>query len=687
MALAPSRYELLDRIAVGGMAEVFRAKALGAHGFEKTLAIKKIIPELAKDPEFEERFIVEAKLAVGLSHANVVQVMDFGRFAGTLFIAMELVDGLDLAALLKFYKDKKQRIPIPAAFHISTEMIRGLSFAHSHDVVHRDVSPSNVLLSKAGEVKIADFGIATAMHKELSSDAGRVMGKWRYMSPEQTQAASLTEASDIFSAAVVIFEVFSGRKLFPGTSSDDIAANIHTMPIPKLSEICEGIPVAVDDVLARMFERDPAKRVITGAEVMRGLIEASYTSTIVATALDVEEAVRWACESIETRSDEKTENTPGGAFDEMIRAQLAGAGRETEVARKTAVSSDDVGLANTQLQTLPDVDAGTMIKAGVDAGGVTIWKLERETVAATPQSIRGNTSEQSAVSTPKPEVGETCPGQERRYFEAKTVHKSMRRGVLYSLVVFGGLAAVLVFFALRTRSYEQANTVLVADASPPPVPTVVEAQLRVESTPPGATVIINGHRQREVTPLHVQHEVGSELQVKLFLLGYEDLETTVTLAQDAENLISVELVAFQAGLLVTTKPPGAEVWLGGDLLGTTPLERRDLRPGPDRSLQLKRKDYKTVTLQISLVRDSVVEVRETLKNSLRYGYINISIPNGWAEVFENGKRKPYQQSGRYRMSVGVHTLQLVNPPSGKKKTVRVEVFEKRVETYKFRFDL
>ena len=183
MALAPSRYELLDRIAVGGMAEVFRAKAFGAHGFEKTLAIKKILPELAKDPEFEDRFIAEAKLAVELSHANVVQVLDFGRFAGTLFIAMELVNGVDLSALLKFYTDRGERVPIPAAFQISIEIIRGLSFAHQNGVVHRDVSPSNILLSKAGEVKIADFGIAVAMREELAADEGRIMGKWRYFGP------------------------------------------------------------------------------------------------------------------------------------------------------------------------------------------------------------------------------------------------------------------------------------------------------------------------------------------------------------------------------------------------------------------------------------------------------------------------------------------------------------------------
>src|SRR4051812_425914 len=154
------RYDVLDRIAVGGMAEVFLAKAYGAHGFEKTMAIKRILPELARDPEFEERFIAEAKVAVRLSHANVVQVFDFGRFAGSLFIAMEYVDGLDLAALLRRHKESGHQLPVAAAFHICVELARGLDFAHSHSVVHRDVSPSNILLSRAGEVKIADFGIA-----------------------------------------------------------------------------------------------------------------------------------------------------------------------------------------------------------------------------------------------------------------------------------------------------------------------------------------------------------------------------------------------------------------------------------------------------------------------------------------------------------------------------------------------
>ena len=165
------------------------------------------LPELARDPEFEERFIAEAKVAVRLSHTNIIQVLDFGRFAGSLFIAMEFIDGLDLAALLRRNKENDRLVPLPAAFHIAIEILRGLDFAHHHGVMHRDVSPSNILLSRAGEVKIGDFGIAVAA-RPIAGPVGvarKVMGKWRYMSPEQARGDQLDTKSDLFSAASVIF--------------------------------------------------------------------------------------------------------------------------------------------------------------------------------------------------------------------------------------------------------------------------------------------------------------------------------------------------------------------------------------------------------------------------------------------------------------------------------------------------
>src|SRR5450755_4008508 len=181
-----SRYDLLERIAVGGMAEIFRAKAHGAHGFEKVLAIKRILPDLARDAEFENRFIAEAKVAVSLTHANVVQIFDFGRFAGSLYIAMEYVDGPDLGRFLKTVGERGEVVPLGAAMHVAMEMCKGLDVAHARRVVHSDISPSNILLSRLGEVKIADFGIARAaadgspasVEGAGSTRANRVMGKW-----------------------------------------------------------------------------------------------------------------------------------------------------------------------------------------------------------------------------------------------------------------------------------------------------------------------------------------------------------------------------------------------------------------------------------------------------------------------------------------------------------------------------
>ena len=327
------RYDVLDRIAVGGMAEVFLAKAYGAHGFEKTLAIKRILPELARDPEFEARFIAEAKVAVRLSHANVVQVFDFGRIGESLFIAMEYVDGLDLAQLLRKLKDEKRLLPLPAAFHIAIEIIRALDFAHGHNVVHRDVSPSNILISRAGEVKIGDFGIAVAASPHKSAGAGprKVMGKWRYMSPEQARGDTLDTRSDMFSAASVLFELFTNEKLFPGDEAEDIIKNIETMPIPRASSVRPGLPSRLDDILAGPLSRKPIDRPTRPATVLRSLIELSYESSIMATALDVAEAVAEVLPA-------KRISGPGQQLDDVIRKQLGEAKADKSVARRTAVT-------------------------------------------------------------------------------------------------------------------------------------------------------------------------------------------------------------------------------------------------------------------------------------------------------------------------------------------------------------
>ncbi|MCX5748366.1 MAG: serine/threonine-protein kinase, partial [Proteobacteria bacterium] len=374
------RYDVLDRIAVGGMAEVFLAKAYGAHGFEKTIAIKRILPELASDPEFAARFIAEAKVAVRLSHANVVQVFDFGRIGESLFIAMEYIDGLDLAALLRRFKDEKRLIPLPAAFHIAIEIVRALDFAHGHNVVHRDVSPSNILISRAGEVKLGDFGIAVAAspHKVSKPGPQRVMGKWRYMSPEQARGDTLDTRSDLFSAASVLFELFTGEKLFPGDEAEDIVKNIHEMPIPKMASLRPALPSRLDEVLSGALARRPIDRPLRPATMLRSLIELSYESSIMATALDVAEAVAAV---LPARAP-----VGRGALDDVIRKQLA----EQSVARQTAVTGKPPSTATAQAER-NEVSTGLFRK--VDRDGLA--RLESES------DVSGDQATHTQVAAPR----------------------------------------------------------------------------------------------------------------------------------------------------------------------------------------------------------------------------------------------------------------------------------------------
>lgn len=678
MALAPSRYELLNRIAVGGMAEVFRAKAFGAHGFEKTLAIKRILPELANDPEFEERFIAEAKLAVKLSHANIVQVLDFGRFAGTLFIAMELVSGLDLAALLKFYSDKSERVPIPAAFQISMEIVRGLSFAHQNGVVHRDVSPSNILLSQAGEVKIADFGIAVAMKTELGSDEGRIMGKWRYMSPEQTRGKKLGESSDLFSAAVVIHEIFSGQKLFPGTEANDITANIHNMPIPLLAELRPGVPALLDEVLAKALVRDPEARQCSGGDMLRTLTEASYKSSIVATSIDVADAV--AAAEAAGVSGPGVKPRPG--MNSLIREQLADGNFFQPSERNTALvseaateesqaSSAKIALASTEVQPALG-EGGTMIRSGVDGRGLNVWELDNETVAAVPSAIH------------KLSYGEqNQAGNKGRYHDEGSASPGLRRGVIYSAIAFSSLVVMMIFLIAIGPRGKRTPALVSVDAAL--APTEIEQILTVDSVPSGATVFINGQRLSVPSPVRVPLKVGVPFEVRLALDGYEEAIGSQTLEAGSDLTFRPTLVPFKASLNVDSTPKGATIILDGQEIGVTPYRNTGLRPGVGRLLQLVLAEHTGFSQEIDLVRDQVTTIEQVLRSTVVYGTVNIRMGNTWAEVSENGKKlgstfKPI------RLRVGEHSLRLFNPESGKKMTVKVVVKADKPKTYRFDFE-
>src|SRR6478735_1999326 len=218
------KYHVLEKIAQGGMAEVYKVKTIGIAGFEKVQALKRILPQQAREGRFIRSFIDEARIAVELTHRNIVQVFDFGKADGELFMAMELIEGRDLRTAMTQAVNRDYPAPVPIAAHIIAEVSSGLDYAHRKadgygnplGIVHCDVSPSNVMLSTDGYVKILDFGIARATFSS-ALERRRLRGKPRYMAPEQTLGEPATAAADVFALGIIAWELFTGLPLFRGS--------------------------------------------------------------------------------------------------------------------------------------------------------------------------------------------------------------------------------------------------------------------------------------------------------------------------------------------------------------------------------------------------------------------------------------------------------------------------------------
>jgi serine/threonine protein kinase len=281
------RYFLIDKIAVGGMAEVFKAKSFSHGGFEKLLVIKRILQHLTENEDFVEMFIDEAKISVELQHPNIVQIYDFGRISENYFIAMECVEGKDVKGLLRKLAERRKVLPMEYAVYIAHEMCKGLDYAHKRtdmqgtplSIVHRDVSPSNILVSYSGEVKVADFGIAKAQISAYNTKGGVLKGKFEYMSPEQASGTDLNHQSDVFSTGIILHEMLTGRRLFKTNSDIKTLETIKAVDIQPPSELNSGIPKRLDDIVMKAMSLDPADRFADARALQTALLEFMYPAT------------------------------------------------------------------------------------------------------------------------------------------------------------------------------------------------------------------------------------------------------------------------------------------------------------------------------------------------------------------------------------------------------------------------
>ncbi|HYP74554.1 MAG TPA: serine/threonine-protein kinase [Polyangiaceae bacterium] len=387
MAQQQQRYKVLEKIASGGMAEVFRAESAGLEGFKKTVAIKRVLPHLSEKKQFIGMFLDEARVSAQLSHSNCVQVFDIGVGDNTYFIVMEYVDGADLKGVIEHRKKSGTPFPVEEACLICVRICEGLSYAHeltdnsgeSLHIVHRDMSPPNVLITRFGEVKIVDFGLAKANSQLEKSEPGIIKGKFSYLSPEAAQGLPVDAKTDIFAVGIILWELLAGRRLFMGETDLETVRMVQQARVPSIRQINPKVSPELERVIMRALVGDPAARYQTARDFGRDLNNMLFHMGRAVSSFDIAqlvEPIRLEREDKKRHQKYDRRSIIGSLIDEALfeftsleEQEAAAAGRASGL-----LSSPGHGAAPLQIGSF----------AGVPSWGEDLGGLGLETARAAP---------------------------------------------------------------------------------------------------------------------------------------------------------------------------------------------------------------------------------------------------------------------------------------------------------------
>jgi len=352
------KYLLLEKLATGGMAQLYRAKIIGVEGFEKFIAIKQILPHLAHEEELITSFIDEAKLAALLNHQNIVQIYDFGSMENSYFITMEYLFGKDLRAVKAKAKEKGSPVTIENALYLISRACAGLDYAHklkdfqgkSLNIIHRDISPQNVFLTYEGDVKIVDFGIAKAASQSTITQVGMIKGKVAYMSPEQAAGKVIDHRSDIFSTGILLYELLAGCRMFTGDDTLQILSKVREGEFTPLATLKGGLPGKLYDIAAKALAKDPEDRYQSCADMQADIEECIFR-------LNLRPSGRSMAEYLKILFAEEIE------AEGKRMADAAGAGAASDQAQEAESERRSVGTPPAQKPPAPKAEPALPAKA------------------------------------------------------------------------------------------------------------------------------------------------------------------------------------------------------------------------------------------------------------------------------------------------------------------------------------
>lgn len=624
------KYELLRRIGVGGMAEVYRARTYGAEGFVKDVVIKRILPAFSEDPDFVAMFINEARLAALLQHANIVQIFDFDSLDGVHYIAMEWVDGADLRRVQTASRRRDLPLPHELVIHVGVETLKGLHYAHKKKqngrelrLVHRDVSPHNLLMSLHGEVKIADFGIAKIAALASATRTGMVKGKLTYMSPEQVRGEQIDGRTDLYALGIVLWELLAHRRLYADLGSEgELVAAARRGAVSPLSEIAPDVPRELCDVVARMLAPAPDERFADAAAALSAL------SPLAGAASSLEAA----------------------AFLRKLLPELA------ERDNKGGTEMLDPG--GRAAPASPEVPTHTLEAGARDDEGEQQSPSARTTTAGPSASDEEPTVDGATGTSSTPLVGELAntgaPGRQRPAARFQLVR------VLGAAVVFICGAAVAFGVAHTFRRKKER-------AAPP------AARLVVATTPPGAALRVDGVLLAQRSPTSINGVRGTELLIDARAAGASARQRVVIGSRrrlhlvlkpaskgrgaTAEAGIPVDAAARQAHLTSRDDPDaGGPAGRSRDSGG-----RRSRRAAGGRRRQVRAR-----------ASGGGSGHPRTRRRGRAQAHVDVIVVP-WARVTIDGRSVGITPRRGLKVRAGRHVIELRNPALGKRERLKVRL--------------
>jgi serine/threonine protein kinase len=716
------KYLLLERINVGGMAEIFLARSRGVHGFKRILAIKKILPTMAEDKEFIAMFVDEARIAAELSHAGIVQIFELGKFEDDYYIAMEFVHGKDMRYIQERLAREGRPISVPLASWIILRICEALDYAHtkkdpsgrSLGIVHRDVSPQNVIVSYEGEVKICDFGIAKAANRSQKTQAGVLKGKFGYMSPEQVRGLPLDGRSDIFTVGTLFYEMVTLERLFVGDSDFSTLEKVRNADVVPPSTYNREVPAELEEIILKALSKDVEDRFLNTAEfgdaVQTFMLKNSMSSTREVSAF-MKDKLGVELEAELRRLDEYQEMSElvlqAPVVDGRPAATLgdtAGVGLD---AKTLIFASSEIGVDQPdKLAPPPILRSSRTAPAGNPSvsGSVSAELLDANTMIFQDPDIQPE-DDISELSTDRPDLRLVETGGPARVEGVLT--RSAREKLFFPMVVF---VALLLGWSLFVTTRLQRQWPV---ATPPELELITWPSTNVK-------VYLDNTEVATDTPFVARDLTPGAHTLRVERAGYEEVEKRFELAMGTRMVMELSLRNIQQPpikkspddsirpgtpgegkppveekltvLIVDSDPPGATVFLDGEKIGKTPLRKTDVKPKAKVRVGITSKGYRAGSKTLEIRSGEEHEVRLVLakagtirkppadKEKARYGHL-VANTRPWSKVYVDGKytgrETPIPPDKKLKLIAGKHKV-VFETPGGKRYAFEIKIEPEKV---------